>query len=178
MLYLSLISPKHASYPHPPRSPWFYNNIWWKYKLWSSSLCNFLQSSVIPFLSTLFWNIKLYSSLNVTDQLPQLHKKKHVKLQIFVLIFTLLDNHFRTSGSSSAIVDSASPFRVFATLLLLLIVESLKIRRWTGLQRHTLIPSFVKIGQLVQELKERTRMPNEDNRSVLCSLNPLKPKLV
>jgi hypothetical protein len=41
----------HVSYmSHPHHSPWFDcpNNIWWRVKLWSSSLCNFLHC---PFTS-------------------------------------------------------------------------------------------------------------------------------
>jgi hypothetical protein len=54
---------------HPP---WFDypNNIWWSYRLWSSSLCSLRQPRVTSLLrfSTLFSNnLSLCSSLNVTE---------------------------------------------------------------------------------------------------------------
>ena len=72
--------------PHAHQShyPWFdhCNNISWRVKSWSSSLCNFLHPPVTSFLSdpniylsTLFsLTLSLCSALDVTDQVSHPYK--------------------------------------------------------------------------------------------------------
>ena len=77
---------------HQSHSPWFdcCNNIWWRAKSWSSSLCNFLHPPVASslsdpntFLSTLFsLTLSLYSALDVRDQVSHPYK---VIVRIIVL---------------------------------------------------------------------------------------------
>jgi hypothetical protein len=71
-----------------------------EYKLWSSSLCSFLQPPVITFLfgpnillGFLFSNTRsLYSSVNVTEQVshPYITRGKIILVVVDVLIFTFL----------------------------------------------------------------------------------------
>jgi hypothetical protein len=81
--------------PCPSYSPSFdhSNNIWWRYKLWSSSLYSCLE---LPFISYLFprpssalcsQNALSLLFLRAIDQ-----RQAHTKLQLFVLIFTFLYN--------------------------------------------------------------------------------------
>jgi hypothetical protein len=66
-----------------------------EYKLWSSSLCNFLSFLHISshcgtniLLRTLFLN----PSLNVTNQVPQTHYPADSIIVLYILIFVLLDS--------------------------------------------------------------------------------------
>jgi hypothetical protein len=69
-------------------------------KLWSSSLCSFLQlpttSSLFGpniLLNTLFSNtLYLWSSLNVRDQVSDRNKTKCKIIVLYILIFTFLDS--------------------------------------------------------------------------------------
>jgi hypothetical protein len=70
-----------------------------EYKLWSSSICNFLQTPVTSslfsqniILSNLFSNIlSLYFSLNVENQVPHSYKTTGKFITLNVPIFTFLD---------------------------------------------------------------------------------------
>jgi hypothetical protein len=71
-----------------------------EYKLWSSSLCSFLQPPVTPFLfdpnillNTLFSNtLSLCSSLNVRDQVSHPFRTTGKIMVVYILIFMLLDS--------------------------------------------------------------------------------------
>jgi len=85
----------HAFYMTQPLIffPFFHysNNIWWKYNLWSFTLCSFLQYPITLSHKSLQTD-QLYSQtlsqsfLNVTDQVshPQL-QKSYVNTQLFIL---------------------------------------------------------------------------------------------
>jgi hypothetical protein len=72
-----------------------------EYKLWSSSLCNFLHSPVTSplldpniLLRTLFSNtLSLCSSLNVRDQVSHPYKTTGRIMVLYILTFTVHTNH-------------------------------------------------------------------------------------
>jgi len=79
------ICPYHVvPHAHQSQSPWFdcCNNIWWRVKSYSSSLCNFLHPPVTSFpsdpnifLSTLLsLTLSLCSALDVRDQVSHPYK--------------------------------------------------------------------------------------------------------
>jgi hypothetical protein len=77
-----------------------------EYKLWSSSLCSFLQPSTISslfcpnILSTLFWNtLSLCSSLNVRHQVSHPYKTTDKTVVVYILIFMVLDCRRKTKSS-------------------------------------------------------------------------------
>jgi hypothetical protein len=71
-----------------------------EYRLFSSSLCNFIYSPVTSFLldpnivlNSLFWNtLGLPSSLNVSGQVLHLYKTTDKIIVLYILIFTFLDS--------------------------------------------------------------------------------------
>jgi hypothetical protein len=84
--------------PRPSQPHWFEqpNNIWWRaYKLWSSSLCSFIQPPVTLSLlgpnnlSTLFSNITLYYSLVVTDKVSHQYKTTGGIIGLILYFFKL-----------------------------------------------------------------------------------------
>jgi hypothetical protein len=99
--------PSHACHmPCLPHSPWLdlISGIWGEYKLWSSSLCNFLHSPVTSpllgpniLLRTLFSNtLSLCSSLSVRDQVSHLYKTTGRIMVLYILTFTFLYSQLRS----------------------------------------------------------------------------------
>jgi hypothetical protein len=78
-----------------------------EYKLWSSSLCCFLQPPVTSYLfgqnillNTLFANtLSLYSSLNVRDQVSHPYKTTGKLYFFYILIFTFLYSRWDDKAS-------------------------------------------------------------------------------
>jgi hypothetical protein len=88
--------------PYPSHPPWLdHSNYTWKeYKLWSSSLCSFLQPPVASslldphiLLNNLFSNtLSLCSSLNVRDQVSHPCRTTGKIIVLNTLIFKVLDS--------------------------------------------------------------------------------------
>jgi hypothetical protein len=92
--------------PRDPHSSWLDLVIIFgvEYKLWNSSLCNFVYSPLTSFLfgpnillTTLFWNTpSLWSPLHVRDQVSHPCKTTSRIMVLFILTFT-----FWTSGGKT-----------------------------------------------------------------------------
>jgi hypothetical protein len=99
-LFSPLLCVPHA---HPPHSPWLDLTCLMisgdEYKLWSSSMCNFLHSPVTSsllgpniLLRTLFSNtLSLCSSLSVRDQVSHPYKTTGRIMVLYILTFMFLD---------------------------------------------------------------------------------------
>jgi fucose permease len=78
-----------------------------EYKLWSTSLCSFLQPRITSslfgpniLLYTLFSNsLSLCSFLNVTDQVSHPYKTIGKIIVLYIIIFTFLEADARKKGS-------------------------------------------------------------------------------
>jgi hypothetical protein len=97
-----------------------------EYKLWSSSLCSFLQSPITSFhfgpnilLNTLFSNIlSLCSSLNVRDQVSHPYRTTGKIIILYILVCKFLDSRrvSTTAGNKKAIPYHHKPNRKYPYL--------------------------------------------------------------
>jgi hypothetical protein len=105
------------------------------YKLWSSSLCSFLQPPVTSsllcpniLLSTLFSNTQsLCSSLNMRDEVLHTYKTTDNTVNFYVLIFTSFDSMWEYRDSECKIADIPqiqSTFNLFMNAILIHLIHT------------------------------------------------------
>jgi hypothetical protein len=150
------ISYTHSSSPHacympcPSHLPWLYcsNYTWRRVKLWSSSLCSFLQPSITSsflrqniLLSTLFSNtLSLYSSLNFRDQVLHPYRPTGKVIVLYILIFALLDSRREETIFWTEWYQALPEFNL------------LLIASWIKCWFVTVVPKYLKCATLPKNL--------------------------